>query len=32
MLPENLNHDPILLNDDQVNILGIAVGVMKIDP
>lgn len=29
LLAENPKYDPILLNDDQVNILGLAVGVMK---
>ena len=29
LLAENPNYDPILLNDDQVNILGLAVGVIK---
>ena len=27
---ENPKYDPILLNDDQVNILGLAVGVIKV--
>jgi SOS regulatory protein LexA len=29
LLAENPKYDPILLNDDQVNILGLAVGVIK---
>jgi hypothetical protein len=29
LLAENPKYGPIILNDDQVNILGIAVGVMK---
>jgi SOS regulatory protein LexA len=31
LLAENPKYDPILLNDNQVNILGIAVGVIKSD-
>jgi len=30
LLSENPKYDPILLNNDQVNILGLAVGVIKI--
>jgi SOS regulatory protein LexA len=29
LLAENPKYDPILLNDDQVNIIGLAVGVIK---
>jgi len=29
LLAENPQYDPILLNDDQVNIIGLVVGVIK---